>query len=86
MDKDRLHELKAEASQLKPVMNIGKNGITETVVQEIKKHLKADRLIKIKMLKSSREEKDTTAIAEELSQATASEVIEIRGNNVVLYK
>ncbi|MGD9780346.1 YhbY family RNA-binding protein [Methanomethylovorans sp.] len=86
MDKDRLHELKAEASQLKPVMNIGKNGITETVVQEIKKHLKADHLIKIKMLKSSREEKDTTTIAEELSQATASEVIEIRGNNVVLYK
>ena len=86
MDKDRLHELKAEASQLKPVMNIGKNGITETVVGEIKKHLKADHLIKIKMLKCSREEKDTIAIAEELSQATASEVVEIRGNNVVLYK
>lgn len=86
MDKDRLHELKAEASQLKPVMNIGKNGITETVVEEIRKHLKATRMIKIKMLKSSREEKDTTAIAEELAQATGSQVIEIRGNSVVLHK
>jgi RNA-binding protein len=86
MDKDRLHELKAEASQLKPVMNIGKNGITETVVEEIRKHLKATRMIKIKMLKSSREEKDTTAIAEELAHATASQVIEIRGNRVVLHK
>ena len=86
MDKVKLHELKAEASQLKPIMNIGKSGVTDSVVEEIKKHLKADHLIKIKMLKSSREEKDTAAIAEELSQATASKVIEIRGNNVVLYK
>ncbi|MGB3908664.1 MAG: YhbY family RNA-binding protein [Methanomethylovorans sp.] len=86
MDKAKLHELKAEASQLKPIINIGKSGVTDSVVEEIKKHLKTDHLIKIKMLKSSREEKDTAAIAEELSQATASKVIEIRGNNVVLYK
>lgn len=86
MDKEKLHELKAEASQLKPIMNIGKNGITDTVVEEIRKHLKTNHLIKIKMLKSSREEKETTTIAEELAQATASDIIEIRGNNVVLYK
>lgn len=86
MDKDKLYELKAEASQLKPVMNIGKNGITDPVLEEIKKHLKTSHLIKVKMLKSSREEKDTTTIADELAQATASQVIEIRGNSVVLYK
>ena len=86
MDKEKLHELKAEASQLKPIMNIGKNGITDTVVEEIRKHLKTSHLIKVKMLKSSREEKETTTIAEELAQATASDIIEIRGNNVVLYK
>ena len=86
MDKDKLYKLKAEASQLKPIMNIGKNGITDAVVEEIRKHLKANRLIKIKMLKSSREEKDTTTIAEKLAQATASEIIELRANNVVLYR
>ncbi|WP_370572345.1 YhbY family RNA-binding protein [Methanomethylovorans sp.] len=86
MDKDKLYELKAEASQLKPIINIGKNGVTAPVVEEIRKHLKANRMIKMKLLKSSREEKDTTAIAEELAQATGSQVIEIRGNSVVLYK
>jgi RNA-binding protein len=86
MDKDKLYGLKAEASQLKPIMNIGKNGITDPVVEEIKKHLKANRMIKIKLLKSSREEKDTTSVADELAQATASQIIEIRGNSVVLYK
>jgi RNA-binding protein len=86
MDKDKLYKLKVEASQLKPIINIGKNGITDAVVEEIRKHLKANRLIKIKMLKSSREEKDTTTIAEELAQVTASQIIEIRGNNVVLYR
>lgn len=86
MDKEKIYELRSQASQLKPVMNIGKNGITEAVVEEIRKHLKSSHLIKIKMLKSSREEKDTNAIADELAQATASQVIEIRGNSVVLYK
>lgn len=86
MDKDKLYKLKVEASQLKPIINIGKNGITDAVVEEIRKHLKANRLIKIKMLKSSREEKDTTTIAGELAQVTASQIIEIRGNNVVLYR
>lgn len=86
MDKDKLYELKAQASQLKPIINIGKNGITDTVVEEIKKHLKANRMIKIKTLKSSREEKDTESIANELASATASQIVEIRGNSLVLYK
>ncbi len=86
MDKDKLYELKADASQLKPIMNIGKNGITDPVVEELKKHLKANRMIKVKLLRSSREEKDTSLIAAELAQATASQIIEIRGNSVVLYR
>jgi RNA-binding protein len=43
-------------------------------------------MIKLKMLKSSREEKDTESIANELASATASQIVEIRGNSVVLYK
>jgi RNA-binding protein len=36
MDKDKLYKLKAEASSIKPILNIGKNGITDPVIEEIK--------------------------------------------------
>lgn len=40
--------LKAKAHHLKPIILIGKNGITESVIQEIDGALYAHELIKIK--------------------------------------
>lgn len=40
-----------QENSIKPIVQIGKNGLTETVVAEIEKHLKKRKLIKIKCLK-----------------------------------
>ena len=37
--------------ELKPIVQIGKSGLTESTLKEIEKHLKKRKLIKIKCLK-----------------------------------
>lgn len=47
--------LKAQAHHLKPVIFIGKNGMTESIIQEIDAALKAHELIKIKFQETALE-------------------------------
>lgn len=86
MEKEKLYRLKAQANQLSPILNIGKNGITDTLIEELNKQIKANRLVKVRILKSAEEGKDLNAIAEEIAAATRSTLIEIRGRTVVLYR
>ena len=85
-EKDKLYKLKAEASSIKPILNIGKNGITDAVVEEIKKQVKAYRLVKIKMLKTTPEGEDVKEAAQKLAEVTGTTLIEVRGSTVVLYR
>lgn len=86
MEKEKLYRLKAEANQLSPILNIGKNGVTETLIEELNKQIKANRLVKVRVLKSAEEGKDLKAIAEEIAAATRSTLIDVRGRTVVLYR
>ena len=86
MEKERLYQLKSEAHQINPILNIGKNGVTDSLIEELNKQIKANRLVKVRILKSAEEEKDLNAIAEEISEATRSTLIEVRGRTVVLYR
>ncbi|MGB9929055.1 MAG: YhbY family RNA-binding protein [Methanosarcina sp.] len=86
MDKEKLYHLKAEANQITPILNIGKNGVTDTLIEELNKQIKARRLVKVRVLKSAEEEKDIKTIADEIAQATRSTLIEVRGRTVVLYR
>jgi len=86
MDKEKLYQLKSEANQLTPILNIGKNGVTETLIEELNKQIKANRLVKVKVLKSAEEGKDLKTLAEEIANATRSTLIEVRGRTVVLYR
>jgi RNA-binding protein len=86
MDKEKLYQLKSEANQLTPILNIGKNGITDTLIEELNKQIKANRLVKVRVLKSAEEGKDLKTLAEEIANATRSTLIEVRGRTVVLYR
>ncbi|HJH31893.1 MAG TPA: YhbY family RNA-binding protein [Methanosarcinaceae archaeon] len=84
MDKDKLYKLKSEAVHLKPIINIGKNGITDAAVEELKKQIKANRLVKVKMLKSAG--MDARTLAQQVADATKTTLVEVKGNTVVLYR
>lgn len=86
MEKEKLYQLKSEASQISPILNIGKSGINDSVIDELNKQIKARRLVKVKVLKSAETEKDLKIISEELAVATKSTLIEVRGRTVVLYR
>ncbi len=86
MENKKLYDLKSKASQLKPVMNIGKGGINEAVIEELKSYIKKNRLIKVKILKTAVGDENIDDIASRLAAETKSELVEIRGRSVTLYR
>lgn len=86
MEKEKLYQLKSDASKISPILNIGKNGVTETLIEELNNKLKVNRLVKVRVLKSAEEGKDLKTIADEIAAATRSTLIDVRGRTVVLYR
>jgi len=70
----------------KPTLWIGKNGVNEKVVVEVKKQLKRKEVIKVKVLKKALEESSMEALAKDLVDSTGAELIEARGHTLILYK
>lgn len=75
-------QYRAEAAKLEHSINVGKSGI-ENVVEELKKQLKAKKMVKAKFLKSAFVETSKNELAEKLADSTNSDLIEIRGNTAV---
>ncbi len=69
----------------KPSVWIGKAG-TEKVIEEVKRQLEKNSLIKVRVLKAARFEKTTKEIAKEVADATNSEIIQIVGNSFGLFR
>lgn len=65
-------------------INIGKAGINDNVVEEIKRQLKANEIVKLKFAKNVANDKEAyiTAIIEK----TRSKLVDLRGNVAVIYK
>jgi RNA-binding protein len=77
-------ELKAKAMGLEPAVRIGKSGLSDSVVEEIKKHIKQKGLVKVKMLRSFVGSNDKKALAEEIAEKTGSTLVGRIGFAVVL--
>ena len=78
--------LRSKAKRLEPVLRVGKGGLSNSLIEELKKVLNKRKLVKIKLLKSSFEGREKNLLAMQLSEETSSEIIEIVGNTVVLHK
>ncbi len=84
-DKELIKYLKNKGLSLKPVVNIGKNGITPASIEQINRVLKKQKLIKVKMNKGSLDEKPRKEIAEDLLQKIDAQLIDFRGFSLVLF-
>ena len=72
------------ANTMDPLFQIGKNGITENFVEQIKEALEARELIKIKVLNNSL--LDAKDVAKELCDEADCEFVQSIGNKIVIYK
>lgn len=79
--------IKREMAGEKPTIWIGKNGITEEVVKEVSNQLDKNQLAKIKVLKSAlKSDNAIDSLARVLTEKTDSILIDVRGNNLIIYK
>ena len=76
--------LKGLAMNLDPIFQIGKNSMTPEVTKAIQEALDARELIKISVLKNCAD--DPRALAEVIAERTRSQVVQVIGKKIVLYK
>lgn len=76
--------LKGLAHSLKPIVQLGANGLTEGVVAEINNALAHHELIKVKVPSDDRDEK--ALIMDAIVGETASIKIQSIGHTLVIYK
>lgn len=81
--KQRRH-LRALAHPLKPIVQIGKDGIDDGVIAAIDRALADHELVKVKV--GDAEGREREAVAREVAAQTASEVAQVLGNIVLLYR
>lgn len=77
--------LRAQANSLDALFQIGKGGISDSVIKQTEEALKARELIKVKILLESAPESPRET-ADRLAAATGSDVVQLIGGTIVLYK
>ncbi|MDT3959403.1 ribosome assembly RNA-binding protein YhbY [Staphylococcus kloosii] len=76
--------LRSKAHNVDPTFQIGKAGINDNMVEQLVDILENRELIKIHVLQNNFEDKND--LAQEVSQKTNSEIVQVIGSMIVLYK
>ena len=76
--------LKSLAMTMDPIFQIGKNSMTPDLTNAVDEALAARELIKISVLKNCMD--DPRALAEMVAERTHSQVVQVIGKKIVLYR
>ena len=76
--------LKSIASTEDTILQVGKNGIVDTLVIQVSDALKAREIVKMKVLEGAM--LSPAEAAAELAEKTKSEVVQVIGKKIVLYR
>lgn len=76
--------LKSLASSLDPIFQVGKSSLTPQVTEAIGEAFNTRELIKVAVLKNCLD--DPREIAEMVAERTHSQVVQVIGKKIVLYK
>lgn len=80
MNSRELDEVRMEHAMIR----IGKNGLTDGILEEIKRQLKQKKIIKIKI--GIKTEENRKEFARKVAELTNSELVEVRGFTFILRK
>ena len=76
--------LKSIANRTKPIMQIGKAGITDSFLQQLELALESREIVKINILENS--DLNTKEAASTVAEAVDGEFVQAIGNKIVIYK
>ena len=77
-------ELRAEAHHLKPVVHVGHQGLTPSLINSLDDALRTMELVKVQLARTV-DEKPKEAAAT-LAEATGSEIVQVIGRKATLYR
>lgn len=77
-------KLRGLAMTIEPVVTIGKNGLTESLIQEIDEQLEAKELIKINVLKNA--DLGAKDVIAEVAESVNAQPVQALGNKITLYR
>src|SRR5262245_58771397 len=75
--------LRKMAHDLKPVVQVGKNGLSENVFATVDQGLDSHELIKVKFVDFQDQKRE---LAEQIVAASKSELVAVIGNTAILYR
>ncbi|GAB1264302.1 ribosome assembly RNA-binding protein YhbY [Aurantivibrio infirmus] len=84
LSSDRKKQLRAISHNLKPIVTIAGNGLTEAVLAELERALNDHELIKVKLAVGEREER--SELIEALCEKTGAEKVQAIGKVIVLFR
>lgn len=76
--------LRGLAQNIDPIFQIGKTGLTDNQIRDLSNALEARELIKISFLDTIPDDKKE--LAEEIAKKTSSQIVQIIGKKLTLYK
>lgn len=76
--------LKSLAMKIDPIFNIGKGSLSPELVEGVRDALEARELVKVGVLQNCMD--DPRDLAEVLAERTRSQVVQVIGKKIVLYK
>ncbi len=88
LDGETRRRLRAEGQRVSATVSVGKEGLTEGVVAELDAQLKRNHMVKVRVQRSAvagdQGGKDAQAL--ELAERLGAQLVERRGNTVLLYR
>lgn len=76
--------LRSMANGIEPIFQVGKGGITETMISQLENAIKARELIKISVLETC--EYTAREVSEQLTKALRAEPVQCIGRKVTIYR
>ncbi|VEF47716.1 putative RNA-binding protein [Bacillus freudenreichii] len=76
--------LRSKAHHLQPIFQVGKGGVNDNMIKQISEALEARELLKVSILQNCEEDRETVAAS--IVRGTGSELVQIIGRIIVLYK
>jgi RNA-binding protein len=93
LTKDQVQAKRAEAQALAVTLHVGKNGVTDATIEELRAQLRKKKLVKVRLLRAAlgeegeegKESKTMEAQAARLAQGSQGVLIELRGHTAVFW-